>query len=310
VSARHIIVFDVETTGTDRRRDQVIELCVQFGLEAQPERRTWRIKPEVPINPGAQAVHGISMEDLADCPPFSAVAETFRAIIGEAQVLVGYNLAFDIEMVQAEFDRMGAPRLDLNGKKIIDPFRLWQQCEPRTLQDAHRRFVGDSFDEAHSASADVAATGRVLAGMVEAFGLPRDWNAVAEICEPTRPQWVGTSRHIQWSEGQAVIAFGRHSGAPLWQLAHGPEADYLRWMMNKDFPGHVVDICRAALDLEQEAFALWLERTYGVRAAASAASATPSPTPSPTLPRFAGEEVSEVSSHAVDGDVAASRGAA
>lgn len=277
MSDRQIIVFDVETTGTDRRRDQVIELCVQFGLDAAPERRTWRIKPDVPINPGAQAVHGISMEDLADCPRFGAVAEEFRAIVAEANVLVGYNLAFDIEMVQAEFERLGAPRLDLTGKKIIDPFRLWQQCEPRTLQDAHRRFVGDTFDEAHSASADVAATGRVLAGMVEQFGLPRDWNAIAQVCEPTRPQWVGTSRHIQFKDGDAIIAFGRHSGAPLWQLAHGPEGDYLRWMITKDFPGHVVDICKAALELDQQAFMLWLERSYGVRTGAVALPAQVEP---------------------------------
>jgi len=62
---RPIIVFDVETTGTDNRRDQVIELCVQFGVDPGSPSETWRIKPSVEISPGAQEVHGISMEDLA-----------------------------------------------------------------------------------------------------------------------------------------------------------------------------------------------------------------------------------------------------
>lgn len=268
MSRSRIIVFDVETTGTDRRRDQVIELCVQFGLEPTAERETWRVKPDVPINPGAQAVHGISMEDLADCPPFAAVADPFRQILADADVLVGYNLAFDIEMLQAEYQRLGQPALELGQKMIIDPFRLWQQCEPRTLQDAHRRFVGDSFDEAHSASADVAATGRVLAGMVEQFGLPRDWPSVAQVCEPNRPQWVGSSRHIQWQDGEAVLSFGRHGGTPVWELAHGPDGNYLRWILGKDFPGHVHEICRAALDLDRVAFMDWLRGKYGVRAGA------------------------------------------
>src|SRR5437762_2568268 len=70
---RRIIVFDVETTGTDKRRDQVIELCVQLGLEGGPSQ-TWRIKPDVSIHPGAQAVHGISAEDLEFCPRFGQVA--------------------------------------------------------------------------------------------------------------------------------------------------------------------------------------------------------------------------------------------
>ncbi len=261
-------MFDVETTGTDRRRDQVIELCVQFGLEPTAERETWRVKPDVPISPGAQAVHGISMEDLADCPSFAAVADDFRRIVADAEVLVGYNLAFDIEMVQAEYQRLGQPALELGQKMIIDPFRLWQQCEPRTLQDAHRRFVGDSFDEAHSASADVAATGRVLAGMVEQFGLPGDWPSIARVCEPNRAQWVGSSRHIQWQDGDAVLAFGKHGGTPLWQLAHGPDKDYLRWILTKDFPGHVHEICQAALDLDQVAFTDWLQGKYGPRGGA------------------------------------------
>jgi DNA polymerase-3 subunit epsilon len=266
---RRIIVFDVETTGTDRRRDQVIELCVQLGIHEGAEARTWRIKPEVPISDGAQAVHGISMEDLADCPAFDAVADEFRGIVDRADVLVGYNLAFDIDMVQAEYERLGQPRLALESKMIVDPFRLWQQCEPRTLQDAHRRFVGDSFDAAHSATADVAATSRVLAGMIENFGLPLgDWGAIAHVCEPERPLWVGTSRHIQWRDGHAVIAFGKHNGTPVWQLAHGPDADYLRWIMSKDFPAHVHDICRAALDRDEGDFSTWLARNFRVPAAA------------------------------------------
>src|SRR5687768_10364436 len=42
-----VLVFDVETTGTDRRRDQVIELCVQYGLSGAS--KTWRFKPSVSI---------------------------------------------------------------------------------------------------------------------------------------------------------------------------------------------------------------------------------------------------------------------
>jgi hypothetical protein len=48
-------------------------------------------------------------------------------------------------------------------------------------------------------------------------------------------------------------------------MAHGPDADYLRWVMTKDFPGHVVDICKSALELDQESFSRWLERSYGVQ---------------------------------------------
>jgi DNA polymerase-3 subunit epsilon len=263
---RNVIVFDVETTGTDKRRDQVIELCVQFGVDPGSPATTWRILPEVPISPGAQAVHGISMDDLAGSPRFADVADEIRAVLSGATVMVGYNLAFDIDMIQAEYQRLGQPGLDLADKQIIDPFRLWQQCEPRSLQDAHRRFVGQEFEAAHSASADVAATGRVLRGMMKTFDLADDWSVIAQVCEPERSSWIGPSRHLRWDEdGYPVLSFGKHAGTPLAQLAAGPDANYLRWVMTKDFPPHVREICQRVLDLEPAAFVTWLNQAFGGR---------------------------------------------
>lgn len=286
-----MLVFDVETTGTDRRRDQVIELCVQYGLDA-PRTRTWRFLPSVPIHPGAQAVHGISIEDLADCPPFAACADEILQVFVEARVVVGYNLAFDIEMIQAEYERLGRPPVDFSGKTIVDAFRLWQQFEPRSLQHAHKRFVGDSFAAAHSASADVAATGRVLRGMLENFGLAgADWTQVAKACDPegklvqSRSSWVGPSKHLQWNDdGQIVMTFGKHAGVPLHAVAR-TDGGYLRWVVEKDFPPHVIEICQRALDLARAPsgrdgaaeLVAWARQRYGQPAptAAPAFAATP-----------------------------------
>ena len=68
-----LTVFDVETTGTRKDQDQIIEPSAQQGLGTDTPRKTWRIKPSVPISPGAQRVHGISMDDLKDCEPCSIV---------------------------------------------------------------------------------------------------------------------------------------------------------------------------------------------------------------------------------------------
>jgi DNA polymerase-3 subunit epsilon len=168
---RTVIVFDVETTGTDLERDQVIELCVQYGLEAGSPSQTWRIRPDIPIKPGALAVHGISDAELIGCASFEAYADEIRTIFKRSRVLVGYHLTFDIGMLQAEFARIGQHPLDLVDKTVVDAYRVWKEHEPRSLQNAHQRFVGDRFEHAHSASADVAATGRVLRGMIDRFGL-------------------------------------------------------------------------------------------------------------------------------------------
>jgi DNA polymerase-3 subunit epsilon len=262
-SAR-IIVFDCETTGIDFVKDQVIELCVQHGLEPGARSQTWRIKPGVPIHPAAQAVHGITMEELAGCPSFAEVADEIAAVFVDAEVIVGYNLSFDIDMLVAEYARIGRPPPELHQKKIVDPFRLWQQCEPRSLQHAHRRFVGDDFASAHSATADVAATGRVLVGMIRQFELEgRDWGQIASVCDPGRSSWVGPSRHLRWDGEIVVVGFGKHMGVPLHELASGPERSFLRWVIDKDFPPHVGEICRAALERAPDELHTWIRGRYG-----------------------------------------------
>ena len=283
-----VLVFDVETTGTDKKRDQVIELCVQFGIGragAPARSRTWRFLPQVPISPGAQAVHGISMDDLAACPPFAACADEIAAMFAEAKVLIGYNLMFDMDMIQAEYERLRRPPVDFGGKTIVDPFRLWQQCEPRSLQHAHQRFVGATFEAAHSAEADVAATARVLAGMLTSFGLrDRDWNGIADACDPTRASWIGPSRHVQWVEAgtefpvaTVVLRFGKHAGRALHQLAR-EDGGYFRWLLDKDFPSHVVELARAALDhRDTEAFHAWVRTRFGQAGGATATGGAGAP---------------------------------
>jgi DNA polymerase-3 subunit epsilon len=210
------------------------------------------------------------MEELEDCPPFAACADEIVQVFAEAGVIIGYNLAFDIDMLQAEYERLARPPITFDGKQIVDAFRLWQQYEPRSLQHAHQKFVGDSFAAAHSASADVAATGRVLQGMIARFGLAgRDWQEVAKACDPegrlipNRSAWVGPSKHLQWSEdGAIVMTFGKHTGMALHLVArqHG---DYLRWVIEKDFPPHVVEICRRALEISGPDLVSWARQRFG-----------------------------------------------
>ena len=243
-----IIVFDCETTGTDVSRDQIIEVCIQRGLRSG-STITWRIKPSVPIHPGAQAVHGITAEQLEQCPTFAELVDVIVAELAAADVIVGYNVAFDLQMLHAELARVGKPAFDTSKKFVVDAYRLWQQLEPRKLQDAHRRFVGEDFADAHAASADVAATGRVLEHMLIAFGLAGEsWETIARRADPERGEWLGPSRHLRWENGVVIIAFGKHKGTPLHELAAGPDRGFLHWALGKDFPIHIQELFRFALE--------------------------------------------------------------
>jgi DNA polymerase-3 subunit epsilon len=260
-AATRIVVFDVESTGKDRATDQIIEICLQLGIGTSAESRTWRIRPSVEIHAEATRVHGITAEDLATCLPFADVALEFRPLLEEAEVIIGFNVAFDLDMLQAEISRAKMPPIDLSAKHLVCALRLWHHVEPRTLVAAHEKFCGEPMIDAHQASADVAATARVLTAMLETFGLAdKEWPEIASLSNPFsgRVAWVGSSLHIQRDvSGAVVFGFGKHKGLAVDQADGG----FLRWVLAKDFPPHVKDICRVALERRHQ-FKDWIARYY------------------------------------------------
>ena len=71
-----LIIFDLETTGVDVSRDRIIELSyIKVYPNHKEETRTYRINPEMHIPETSTAVHGITDEDVKDCPTFKMVAK-------------------------------------------------------------------------------------------------------------------------------------------------------------------------------------------------------------------------------------------
>lgn len=256
-----VVVLDVESTGKEKATDQIIEICLRLGLGADDQSHVWRIRPSIPIHAEATAVHGITDADLAECPTFAEVIPQFLPLIAAADVIVGYNVAFDLDMLAAELSRAKLPPLDLSGKQVVDVLRLWHHVEPRTLVAAHEKFCGQSLVDAHQAEADVAATARVLHAMLGTFGLTdKPWPEIAAIANPFsgRSAWIGPSMHVQWDEaGIAIFGFGKYKGHRVDKVDRG----FLRWILERDFPPHVKDICRVALERKHQ-LAQWLAQYY------------------------------------------------
>ncbi|MFT5143508.1 MAG: DNA polymerase-3 subunit epsilon [Rhodothermales bacterium] len=258
-----IAAFDVETTGKNPAADQIVEISISTTTSSD----LWgalqagvtddfhaRLKPDVPVSPGAQAVHGISDADLANEASFKELADQIEGLLMSADILMGYNVGFDIRFLEAEFQRIGRT-LDLSSKLVVDPLRIWHTQEPRKLENAFERFVGGTFSDAHSALADTKAVMGVLCGMREEFDLhDSGWDELAEMTSPDRRFWVGTSHHLKWEAGQVVLGFGKYEGRPLFEVGQ-LDADYLRWVRESNFPKHVQNLCKGAVSgIEAKAF--------------------------------------------------------
>ena len=258
-----IAIIDVETTGVNPERDRVIEFAVQKGLEPGDYQKVWRVNPGIPIPAGASAIHKIYDADVKDEPPFKALVPAIKKIISGCEIIVGYNVEFDIKFLEQEFLRAGEGKLDLKGKIIIDPLKIWRHFEPRRLEDAVKRFVGEEHITAHSAVGDVEATGKVLTGMVKSFGVSQlSWKELQNVMEPGRENWVGPTSHFKWENENVVVNFGKNKGKDLCVLSKD-DSDYLSWLMKSDFPEHIKELIVAAQSKPKGEFIAFAVEKFG-----------------------------------------------
>jgi DNA polymerase III subunit epsilon len=107
------IVLDTETTGLDPLAGhRVVEVgCIEL-LNTVATGRTFHayFNPEMIMPTGAQDIHGLTDEFLADKPLFAERLEEFLAFIADAQLVI-HNAQFDIGFLNAEFERAGRPKL-------------------------------------------------------------------------------------------------------------------------------------------------------------------------------------------------------
>lgn len=269
-----IVVIDVETTSIDTKRAEILELAVR-DFETG-EQYTWRFRPRGPIDPGAQKVHGITMEHVVDCGTFDEANprspgnkgflhdDCPGAVLGRAKVIVGYNLDFDLRVLDAELGRLGVTwARSTMGVLVVDAYRLWQVQEKRRLVDAVDRFLGVTHDTAHTAAGDVAATDEVLRAMVSHFGLDDgnvgvfDWMRLAEACDPNRRLRLG-SNHFVWRDGRVTVNFGKYCGTDLTKVDVG----FLSWMLRNDFPPEAREVAERVRSTTEQEFYDWVVKRW------------------------------------------------
>ena len=107
------IVLDTETTGLDPLAGhRVVEVgCVELE-NMVATGRTFHVyfNPEMAMPAGAQDIHGLSDEFLADKPRFAEKVEEFLEFVGDAQLVI-HNAQFDIGFLNAELERVGKAKL-------------------------------------------------------------------------------------------------------------------------------------------------------------------------------------------------------
>lgn len=165
------IVVDTETTGLEPERGHRI---IEIGAVELVNRRLTRkqfhmyINPERDIDPGAQAVHGLSAEFLADKPKFAEVVQPFLKFIEGAELII-HNAPFDVAFLNYELSLMDDHRRIHDLCKVTDTFALARGKHPgqrNSLDALCRRYsVDNSARELHGALLDAEILADVYLAM-------------------------------------------------------------------------------------------------------------------------------------------------
>lgn len=156
------IVIDTETTGLYAGYDEILELAIidtdgrkLFFSRFRPVRhRTWR---------EAADINGIYPEDVQDECPISVYRKVIQKILDAAETVIGYNVSFDVGMLQGQGFRVPGESVD-----VMEPFAKiygewsdyfhdykWQKL---VTCAKYYHYDWDAEKDAHGAMSDALAT--------------------------------------------------------------------------------------------------------------------------------------------------------
>jgi DNA polymerase-3 subunit epsilon len=237
-----LVFFDLETTGTNIVTDRIVEISfLKIHPNGNREQKTKRINPEMPIPADSSAIHGITDEDVKDCPTFRQIAKSLANQI-EGCDLAGFNSSrFDIPLLMEEFLRAGVD-IDFSKRKLIDVQVIFHKKEPRTLEAAYRFYCGKELEDAHSAEADTLATYEVLKAQLDRYPeLENDMGKLSDEFSAINNNVDFSGRIILNEHGVEIFNFGKHKGKPVSEVLK-VEPSFYAWMMDSEFPLHTKQV--------------------------------------------------------------------
>ena len=234
---RPLAVLDSEWTSGHPATTRLLSLSVCVLMpDATVRHHEWFMNPGVPIEASATKVHGITDADVSGKPPFSELAREILSVLNDVDI-GGYSVTSDLIVIEGECRRAGH-EFTIQGRRIVDAYRLWTVRQPRKLENAYETFVGPLPENAklHDASYDTAITVDVIEKMAAD-------DSAETLHDEAMSGLVDLARKFKRDEYDLIVfAFGEHQNKPA--INH---PDYLAWMLRKDFPEDTKEICRTIL---------------------------------------------------------------
>jgi DNA polymerase III epsilon subunit-like protein len=160
------VAIDLETTGIDPGRDDIVEIAAVPFIEAWPRPGyVTRVNPGRPIPPDSSRIHGITDDMVARAP---TIGEALAGLdeVCSGRVLAGHGLGFDLSVLSRV---RRAHRLPPVTNTALDISRLTAALHPDWRQfsfDDIASQIGIGVLGRHTAEGDAIAAGEILLALI------------------------------------------------------------------------------------------------------------------------------------------------
>lgn len=170
----NIVVFDVESTGTDTMRDEIVQIAaIRIGKDGETKETFMRFLRNEKSVGSSEAVHGFSDAFLRENgePPQKVLTDFLEFLRGA--MIVGHNVTYDISILTSELERLNLSEPEFIG--YFDTLDVFRRFYPN-LPNHKLEFLGEHFNvrhkSSHNALDDVCATAELLLYAVKTNILP------------------------------------------------------------------------------------------------------------------------------------------
>lgn len=165
------VILDTETTGLSvEQKHRIIEIgCVEMK-NRRPTGNNFHhyVNPEREVDFGAQQVHGLSTEFLAEKPLFADIAHQLWDYLIGAELVI-HNAPFDMGFLEMEFARLGFPQKLSEVCTVTDTVTMARRLHPgqkANLDALCKRYnVDNSNRDLHGALLDARLLADVYLAM-------------------------------------------------------------------------------------------------------------------------------------------------
>ena len=228
--SKYIVFFDLETTGVERDPNNVriVEISAQ-----KVDKETLEVvdtlyhrcnNDDVPIDPGATAVTGITEDDVKDCPTFASIAQEVFDFFDGCDI-GGYNsTTFDVPIIYMSFLRAG---INWNFRNIhnYDIYTLYKKYNSGKLTEVYKMYTGKEIENAHCATDDISATVDVYRHQ-RLLGQEFEESELQPYSENLDIAGNFKIRENENGVKEVYITFGKHKGKSIDEV----DLAYFSWM--------------------------------------------------------------------------------